>query len=419
MPEARTAANASDARPLEIVPTPEALAHAREAGLRYVTDLDPGIQRVRRGKGFGYRDADGRAVRDAAVLKRIRSLVIPPAWTDVWISPLANGHIQATGRDARKRKQYRYHARWREVRDESKFGRLVAFAEALPGIRARVERDLALQGLPREKVLATVVRLLETTLVRIGNEEYARHNRSFGLTTMRDRHVDVSGATLRFTFRGKSGVPHQVKVSDRRLARIVKACQDLPGQQLFQYQGDDGAVINIDSSDVNDYLREIAGAEFTAKDFRTWAGTVRMLVGLSKVAAERLAQDEPAEDSDAARKRDLVATVKAVAHTLGNTPAVARSSYIHPSVIDAWSAGTFAKDVAGSRARRAKGTRGLDADEKATVAFLRAAIRREARKPSLEQALKKSVAKARKVAKAPVAKAGPPARRAAGSSSAG
>jgi DNA topoisomerase-1 len=249
-------------------------ATAEEAGLRYVSDAMPGIRRRRAGRGFTYAGTDGRRLTDRRVLARIRALAIPPAWTDVWICPIARGHLQATGRDARGRKQYRYHARWREVRDEAKYGRMVAFGQALPRIRRRVEADLALPGLPRERVLAAVVRLLEKTAVRVGNEEYARENRSFGLTTLRNRHAEVGTSRIRFRFRGKGGKETEVELNDRRLARIVARCQELPGQALFTYLDEDGEPRTVDSADVNEYLREISGEEFTAKDFRTWAGTV-------------------------------------------------------------------------------------------------------------------------------------------------
>ena len=247
---------------------------AREAGLRYSTDSRPGWTRHRAGRGFSYRDTDGSTIRDAETIARIRALAIPPAWTDVWICPWPNGHLQATGRDARGRKQYRYHARWRARRDTDKFDRMLAFAKALPRIRKRCDADLARRGLPREKVLAAVVRLLELTLIRVGNDEYARLNRSFGLTTLRDRHVRVERSAIRFRFRGKSGKQHEVGLRDRRLARVVRTCQELPGQELFQYVDEDGLVRDVTSDDVNDYLRQVGGGAFTAKDFRTWAGTV-------------------------------------------------------------------------------------------------------------------------------------------------
>ena len=305
---------------------------ARAAGLRYSNDTRPGISRRRAGRGFSYRDADGAPIRDSAVLGRIRALAIPPAWTDVWICPDPVGHLQATGRDARGRKQYRYHARWRVRRDESKFERLIDFGRALPRIRRRCDADLARPGLTREKVLATVVRLLETTLIRVGNDEYARLNRSFGLTTLRGRHVRVDGTSIRFRFRGKSGQRHEVGLRDRRLAAIVRRCQELPGQELFAYIGPDGEVHDIASDDVNDYLREISGADVTAKDFRTWAGTV--------LAYRALRAAGVAEDARDAQ-RNVVAAVKQTALQLGNTPAVARRSYVHPAVVDAYLDGSF------------------------------------------------------------------------------
>src|SRR5919107_213286 len=266
---------------LEVVKDP--VESAESAGLRYVSDTMPGIRRKRSGSGFSYVGPDGKAVKDPATLARIRSLAIPPAYVDVWICPTANGHIQATGRDARGRKQYRYHPKWRETRDETKFGRILAFSEALPGIRKRVESDLSKPGLSREKVLATVVRLLDCTGIRIGNDEYARSNRSFGLTTLQDRHVEISGSNMRFEFRGKSGKNHSVSLSDRRLAKIVRRCQDIPGEDLFQYVDEDGVRQTISSGDVNDYLREISGQEFTAKDFRTWAGTLLAIESLREL----------------------------------------------------------------------------------------------------------------------------------------
>ncbi|MFO0746634.1 MAG: DNA topoisomerase IB [Myxococcota bacterium] len=307
---------------------------ARMAHLRYVHDEAPGLRRHRAGRGFRYVDAAGRAVRDQAVLARIRSLAIPPAWRDVWICPDENGHIQATGRDARGRMQYRYHPAWRELRDATKFAKLAAFGAALPRIRKAVERDLARDGLPREKVIATVVKLLEATLIRVGNEEYARANRSFGLSTLRDRHVVVSGSELRFRFRGKSGKEHDVSIHDRRLARIVREVSELPGHELFQYVADDGTRHSVESGDVNAYLREVAGDEFTAKDFRTWAGTM--------LAATELAGASLDGDSQAARKRALDAVVGSVAERLGNTRAVCRRCYIHPSVMSAFMDGTLA-----------------------------------------------------------------------------
>jgi DNA topoisomerase-1 len=305
-------------------PQDDAVAAARAAGLRYTPSNGPGIRRRRAGRGWTFTDAGGAVIRDPDELRRIRALVIPPAWTDVWINPHPRGHIQATGRDARGRKQYRYHTKWQATRDETKFERMVAFGRALPSVRERVADDLSLQGLPREKTLATVVRLLDESLIRVGNEEYARENNSFGLTTLRDDHVDVSGATMHFVFRGKSGKLHEIDVRDRRVARVVRRMQDLPGQPLFQYLDEAREPRTIDSGDVNDYLQEIARDAFTAKDFRTWAGTV--------LAARRLRDLGPAE-TVAARTTNIIAAVDAVAARLGNTRAVCRSSYIHPAVL--------------------------------------------------------------------------------------
>jgi DNA topoisomerase I len=343
---------------------------AKSAGLRYVHDDLAGIRRKRCGKGFRYVDPDGKPVRDRETLKRIRSLAIPPAWTEVWVCPLANGHLQATGRDAKGRKQSRYHPRWRAVRDEAKYGRLIAFGRALPRIRARVEQDMARPGLPREKVLATVVRLLETTLIRVGNEEYARQNHSFGLTTMRDQHVEVSGATLRFEFRGKSGIRHCVEVHDRRLGRVVKQCQDLPGQELFQYLDEKGERRSIDSSDVNDYLRAAGGEDFTAKDFRTWAGTV--------LAARALAEFE-SFDSQAQAKRNVVAAIESVAKRLGNTKGVCRKCYVHPAVLDAFLDGTLAEGLSRRVGKElAQGLHELPPEEAAVLALLQRRLKQEA-----------------------------------------
>jgi len=306
---------------------PDPREAARSAGLRYSSDAQPGIRRRRSGRGFTYVDSDGATVRDKEVLARIKALAIPPAWTDVWICRWPNGHIQAAGRDARGRKQHRYHARWHEARHESKFDRMVSFAGALPAIRERTDTDLARPGLPREKVLAAVVRLLEMTLIRVGNDEYARLNNSFGLTTLRDRHARIEGSHVRFRFRGKSGKQHEVGLRDRRLATVVRRCQELPGQELFQYLDEDGVVRDVASEDVNDYLREIAGADFSAKDFRTWAGTV--------LAYRALRALQPA-DSQAVARRNVVAAIRETAGRLGNTPAVARRSYVHPAVLEAY-----------------------------------------------------------------------------------
>ena len=300
--------------------------------LEYVNDNEPGVTRRRAGAGFSYRDAKGKLVKDPETLGRIRRLAIPPAWTDVWICADPWGHIQATGRDVKGRKQYRYHPEWTTLQAETKFARMAAFGRALPQIRARVDEDLRGSRLTREKVLAAVVRLLELTLIRVGNDEYARTNKSFGLTTMRDRHVTVDGAEVSFQFAGKSGVKHKAGIRDRRLAKVVKACQDIPGQRLFQYIDEQGERRSIGSADVNAYLREITGEPFTAKDFRTWAGTV--------AAAKALAL-QPSPESAAEAKRLVNTCVKATAGLLGNTPAVCRSSYIHPAVLDAYTEGAL------------------------------------------------------------------------------
>jgi DNA topoisomerase-1 len=300
---------------------------ARGAGLRYVSDKSKGIRRRRVGAGFQYLSRRGKRLRNAKLLARIKSLAIPPAWTDVWICPDPRGHLQATGRDARRRKQYRYHPRWRAARDEAKYDRLIDFARALPRLRRRVRRDLKRRGLPREKALAAVVRLLESTLIRVGNEEYAQANDSFGLTTLRNRHARVNGSEIRFSFRGKSGIKHEVELRDARLAKIVRKCQDLPGQELFSYLDDDGQACDIGSADVNDYLRQVMGRDFTAKDFRTWAGTV--------LAAQALSEC-PDFDSQAAAKRNITQAIERVAARLGNPKAVCRKCYIHPAVIDAY-----------------------------------------------------------------------------------
>jgi DNA topoisomerase I len=305
---------------------------AKSAGLRYVSDQARGIRREMGPLGFKYIGLNGKVIRKAAELKRIRSLAVPPAWTDVWICADPRGHLQATGRDARGRKQYRYHPDWRACRDENKYDRMQQFAAALPDIRKRTESDLARTGLPREKVLATVVQLLEKSLIRVGNDEYAKANRSFGLTTLRNKHVDVRGSTLKFEFRGKSGVEHSVDVNDRRLARIVKQCRDLPGQELFQYIDDDGTHQGVTSQDVNAYLKDISGEDFTAKDFRTWSGTV--------LAASALREfDEPGSATQA--KKNVLEAIEAVAGMLGNTRAVCRKSYIHPAIIDSYMDGSM------------------------------------------------------------------------------
>ena len=313
------------------------IAMPAPAGLRYVCDKGPAIRRRRAGKGFIYLDAKGRRIAASDTLERIRSLVIPPAWTDVWICASADGHIQATGRDAKRRKQYKYHAEYREAREQSKYEHLFDFAAALPTIRAKVAEHMSLRGLPREKVLATVVHLLETTLIRVGNDEYARNNQSYGLTTLKSRHVAVEGAEVRFQFTGKSGKQWSLAMRDRRVARIIRACQELPGQDLLQYFDEGKELRAVSSGDVNAYLREIAARDVTAKDFRTWAGTVLMARFLG-----RSGQFESATQA----KRALNAAVKQVASALGNTPAVCRRSYIHPAVGDAFLAGLVPKTAA-------------------------------------------------------------------------
>ncbi len=335
---------------------------AKSAGLRYVTDAKPGITRSVKGSTVSFTDVDGKPVRDEGTLDRIASLVIPPAWTDVWICPSPRGHLQATGRDTKGRKQYRYHPRWRTARDETKYERMLAFGQALPAIRGRVAKDLAKPDLPRAKVVAAAVRLLETTLIRVGNQEYARDNRSFGLTTLRDRHVEIEGATIRFQFRGKSGKDHEIDLKDRRLANIVKRCRDLPGQDLFQYVDGDGARHTIESGDVNEYLREITGEDFTAKDFRTWAGTV--------LAAWALHEYEEV-DSEAHAKRNIVTAIDSVAQRLGNTRTVCRKCYVHPAVIDAYLDGTLVDSLRQRAAKLDDALTDLSHEETAVLALLR------------------------------------------------
>jgi DNA topoisomerase-1 len=364
-------------------PTPEIAAAAKTAGLHYVSDETPGISREKQGKDFRYRTPEGRLVKDAATLKRIRSLAIPPAYADVWICPLAHGHIQATGRDARRRKQYRYHPDWRAVRDENKYERTMAFARALPRIRRQVKRDLARRGLGREKVLAAMTRLLEATLIRVGNEEYARENRSFGLTTMRNRHVSVKRGTIHFDFRGKSGKHHEIDLHDTRLAEIVRRVQDLPGQELFQYTDEGGEPQKVNSEDINAYLRGIAGQEFSAKDFRTWAGTVLAAVALSEFEAF---------DSKAQAKKNLLRAIESVSERLGNTPSICRKCYIHPLVINSYLDGVTIgvlqkKTEEVLRAELSK----LDSTESAVLAFLQQRLRALARKGNLTTQLKKSL----------------------------
>ena len=359
----------SEAETIEPTLITDPIASARAAGLRYVHDDRPGITRKRSGKGWSYLDPDGKRITDKEERARINALAIPPAYTDVWICPHPRGHIQATGRDARGRKQYRYHPKWREVRDETKYNRMVAFGEALPLIRERTDEDLRRHGLPREKVLAAVIRLLESTLIRVGNEEYARTNESFGLTTMQDEHVDVTSSGMRFHFRGKSGIEHAVQLSDRRLATIVGRCQDLPGQELFQYLDDDDHQHTIDSSDVNDYLREITGQEFTAKDFRTWAGTV---------LATRALQEFGTVDTEAEAKKNIVQAIEAVAARLGNTATICRKCYVHPTVLEAYSDGSML-ETAKQRAEDEmdKALPDLPPEEAAVLVLLQRRLQRE------------------------------------------
>jgi len=341
---------------------PAAKETVESARLRYVSDEMPGIRRLRSGRGFRYLDANAGRLKDPDVLSRIRSLAIPPAWTNVWICPSERGHIQATGRDARARKQYLYHSRWREYRDSTKYDRLSAFGLALPALRARLDQALSLTGLPREKILATIVKLLELTLIRIGNEEYQRANGSYGLTTLRGRHVRIEGSTVRFQFQGKSGIKHSVDVNDRRIARIIRYCQDLPGQELFQYLDDDGQCQSIDSADVNEFLREITGEDFTAKDFRTWAGTVNAVLALTQFEMHK---------SESEARRNIVQAMKAVATRLGNTPAVCRKSYVHPAILDLYVSGTLL-DLMDQKIKEQKRRRRqhLELEEAAVLALL-------------------------------------------------
>jgi DNA topoisomerase-1 len=348
-------------------------ATAKLAGLRYVDDRRvAGIRRIGSKTRVRYVAPTGRTIADKAELQRIRALVIPPAWKDVWICPDPLGHLQATGRDVRGRKQYRYHPRWREVRDEVKYGRLIAFAQALPKIRHRTDVDLRKSGLRREKVLAAVVQLLEKTLIRVGNEEYAKDNGSFGLTTFRDQHAKIKGGSVRFEFKGKSGVGHAIDLQDRRLAKIVKACRDLPGYELFQYVDEDGRRQTVDSADVNKYLRDISGQDFTAKDFRTWAGTVLAAKALAEVAKFT---------STTEAKRNVVTAIESVAKKLGNTKAVCRKCYIHPAILDAYMDGATIQTLK-TRAAKLSRTRATLSGEEAAVVNM---IERRLKKTSLKK----------------------------------
>jgi DNA topoisomerase-1 len=364
---------------------------ARIAGLRYVCDELPGIRRKRRANGFTYVNSNGDSVRDKNTLARIRSLVIPPAWTDVWISPMREGHLQAVGIDARGRKQYRYHPLYRKVRDATKFTRMVAFGLVLPKIRERAEHDIRLQGLPKERVLATIVQLLEQTCIRVGNEEYTKQNESFGLTTLRDEHVEIDGPTIRFRFRGKSGQQHDVELHDRRLAKIVFACQSIPGQELFQYIDADGEYHKISSGDVNDYLREVTGEDFSAKDFRTWVGTTQATLVLEAMG--------PGE-TQSASKKNIVAAIKETAAKLGNRPATCKKYYVHPAILDAYQNGTLFSVLAEAKAEEAR--YGLKREEVAIMRLLAAynpnPLGEATTDEQLPDALKKSVAQIQSVA---------------------
>ena len=350
---------------------------AESAGLRYVSDARLGIRRRKAGAGFVYTRFDGSKLSEKDVLKRIKSLAIPPAWTEVWICPFADGHIQATGRDAKGRKQYRYHPHFREVRESTKYEHVVAFADALPAIRERVGEHMAMRGLPREKVLATVVHLLETTLIRVGNDEYAAQNNSYGLTTLKNRHVAVDGNEVRFRFTGKSGKQWLLRVRDRRIARIIKACQELPGQELLQYVDEAGNRQDVTSTDVNAYLREITGKDITAKDFRTWAGTVLAAMALNELESF---------DSAAQAKRNLRAAIEKVAGKLGNTPTICRKCYVHPEVLSCYLDGKLVlelKEKAESELRR--DVQNLKPEEAAVLALLRGRLAREAERPEAKK----------------------------------
>ena len=354
---------------------------AQSAGLSYVGDDEKGLRRERAGESFRYLKANGDTVTDEATLERIRKLAIPPAWTDVWICTKANGHLQATGRDARGRKQYRYHPQFREVREGTKYDHMLEFARALPAIRAKLAGHMALRGLPREKVLATIVHLLETTLIRIGNDDYARQNKSYGLTTLRNPHVSVEGAQLRFRFKGKSGKAWQLQLKNRRVAKIVRACQELPGQKLFEYLDENGEPRQITSSDVNAYLKEITGSDITAKDFRTWAGTV--------LAALALRGFEQA-DSQATTKKNLRAAIEQVAHRLGNTPTICRKCYVHPEVLAAYIEGGLDLEIA-EDSTASESAAALKPEEAAVLALLEKRLAR-----TLAAQLEESLAHARR-----------------------
>ena len=357
---------------------------AESAGLVYVSDEEPGIRRRKAGKGFSYAKPGGEAVKDPATLKRIRSLAIPPAYTDVWICTKPNGHIQATGRDAKGRKQYRYHPRFREVRESTKYEHMLDFARGLPAIRAKIAEHMALRGLPREKVLATVVHLLEATLIRVGNDDYAKQNKSYGLTTLRDQHVDIDGSELRFNFKGKSGKTWKLKVKDRRVAKIVRECQDLPGQELFQYVDEGGEQRDVTSADINAYLKEITGREVTAKDFRTWSGTV--------LAAWAL-QEFETFDSDAKAKKNVRAAIETVAARLGNTPTICRKCYVHPEVLSSYVEGSLLLEVKEEIEEELRDDlASLRPEEAAVLTLLEARLKRDL-KTALQESVKSIDAK--------------------------
>ena len=342
---------------------------AESAGLRYVSDDRPGICRKKAGKGFAYTRADGSRLTEPDVLKRIKALAIPPAWTNVWICPFADGHIQATGRDAKRRKQYRYQARFREVRESTKYEHIVAFADALPSIREKVREHMSLRGLSRQKVLATVVQLLETTLIRVGNDDYAKQNNSYGLTTLKNRHVAIEGSELRFRFRGKSGKQWSLRVRDRRVAKIIKACQELPGQELLQYVDEQGNCQDVTSTDVNDYLKKITGKDITAKDFRTWAGTVLAAMALSELESF---------DSAAQAKRNLRSAIEKVSALLGNTPTICRKCYIHPEVLSSYMDGNLVREIESQAESELQNVVGsLKPEEAAVLALLRGRLAKE------------------------------------------
>jgi DNA topoisomerase I len=362
-----------------LLPTPSDPREAAEAaGLVYVSDEERGIRRERKGDSFVYFKPNGDPLTDEATLERIRKLAIPPAYQDVWICPRANGHLQATGRDARGRKQYRYHPQFRELRESTKYEHMMEFAQALPAVRAKLAEHMALRGLPREKVLATVVHLLETTLIRVGNDDYAKENKSYGLTTLRNPHVKVDGSELRFQFKGKSGKMWRLQVKDRRIAKIVRACQDLPGQRLFQYTDENGEVREVTSADVNAYLREITGREITAKDFRTWAGTVMAALAL---------QEFEAFDTKATQKKNLKDAIERVASRLGNTPTICRKCYIHPEVLSAYIEGELVLEIKEQVEEELRDHLAqLRPEEAAVLAMLQARLKR-----TLEGSLKESL----------------------------